>query len=235
MRVPGDSGQTALVAFVLDESGSMHGLKGDTIGGVNQYFKSLRKETPEALVTLALFSSRGDQFYRPLCSAVRLQDVPELTDENYMPSGGTPLRDAIGKAITEAAAAKADKYIVVVMTDGQENDSKEYSHEAITALMLEKQALDNWTVVFLGSTLRAVEQFRQMGGQHTNSMFYAASQDGTRATFSSLGRASGQTVSSPMGSTETFFKDAGQDETDYDGSKVAPSAEKKKRAPRKKS
>jgi len=236
MKVPGDAGQTTLVAFVLDESGSMQGVKDDTIGGVNTYFATLKKETPEALVSLMLFSSRGDEYFRPLCSGVKVKDVPELTASNYQPSGNTPLRDAIGKAISDSAMRRADRYTIVIMTDGNENDSKEWTHEGVEKLIKEKQALDNWTIVFLASTVKAREQFVSMGGQHTNSMHYAGSGisgQSVGATFRSVAKATVARTQSPMASTQDFFKDAGQTEADYDAPKVVDPP--KKRAPRKKS
>lgn len=207
-----------LVAFVLDETGSMGPIADDTIGGVNTYFETLKKETPEALVSLMEFSdmSASEPTFRSVCSGVEVKDVPVLTGENYRPRGNTPLLDAVGKAITETESIEADRYLLVIMTDGQENASREWSYKGVQAKMKQVEATGKWTIVFLGSTLEAREQFVRMGGQHTNSMAYAASSGGVGQTMSSVASATTERLRSADTKSDTFFKDAGQTEADYD-------------------
>lgn len=210
-----------LVAFVLDETGSMGHIADDTIGGVNTYFETLKKETPEALVSLMEFSdmSASEPTFRSVCSGVKVTDVPELTDENYRPRGNTPLLDAIGKAITETEKIEADRYLLVIMTDGYENASKEWTYEGVRKKMKKIEKTDKWTIVFLGSTRESLEQFTRMGGQHTNSMQYARSGMSGQAvgqTMSSVAYASTERMRSPDTKSDTFFQDAGQTEADYD-------------------
>src|ERR1700682_4510574 len=111
-------------ALVIDESGSMSGLRQATIDGANAWLADQRKDGPDDLLTLVTFDAPQDPTkprVRVLYDGVPLKDVVDLTAEKYCPDGGTPLFDAIGSTISriEADPRSADRSIVlVVMTDG---------------------------------------------------------------------------------------------------------------------
>lgn len=218
---------TVVVALVLDETGSMAPTVTDTIGAVNDYFETLAKESPEALVSIHEFSDCFGQepTFRPLCSGVKATDVPKLDATNYRPRGNTPLYDAIGKAIRDTEALKADANLLVVMTDGQENASHEWDLIGIRKLIEQKQG-DGWVIVYLGANQDAWQVGTNMGvhGGNTMSFQTGVTGKGTRASMGSLAGATSSYVAGatgppgpegPKGKTETFFEDAGQTEADY--------------------
>ena len=137
-----------VVAFVLDESGSMARATNQTVMGVNQYVQNLKEQNKEnkVLFSLTKFSDKVTVLH----TAEYIEDIPGI-DGRYNPNGSTALFDAVGETITETAKRVSDgtPVLVVVMTDGQENASIKYSHAAIKSLIEEKKA-KNWSFVFLG-------------------------------------------------------------------------------------
>lgn len=206
-----------VVGLVLDETGSMYNIADDTRGAVNQYFEELAKETPNALVSLYEFSAvSGEDVVRPLCSGVEVDVVPSLTEFNYRPRGNTPLYDAIGYAITNLETVEADKFILVIMTDGLENSSTEWTAKSIKDKIEKMQDQDNWTIVYLGANQDAWAVGASMGVSAGSTMSYASTGTGITKTMAKMSHATAHTVSSPKMSTDTFFEDAGQSKEDYE-------------------
>lgn len=156
-----------LVSLVLDESGSMGSVQAETIQAVNEYFSKLGGGG-DFDVSILKFDTRG---IRRLCDQVALALVPKLSTENYTPTGGTPLYDAVGKAITEIAANDARAKLIVIQTDGQENSSKEYNQASIEKLVSEKTAA-GWQFVFLGADQSAWAAAQLMGIAPGNTVSY---------------------------------------------------------------
>ena len=144
-----------LVSVVLDKSGSMSSTRSGTISGYNEYINGIRKDTAsEYNVTLIQFDSHGAAFGPELTISYidkPLADVPILTEADYEPRGGTPLYDAIGECIRRVDA-KDRAVTMVIITDGQNNTSKEFTAESVKALIKEKEAL-GWTFVFIGADI----------------------------------------------------------------------------------
>lgn len=137
------------VSLILDESGSMMSCKGAAIAGFNQYVKSLQDEPAPTWLTLTLFnSSRTEVRYR----GVPVSTVPELDVETYRPNDTTPLYDAIGATLAAARKdAPADfKKLCVILTDGLENSSKEFTRKQIFALIKDCEK-EGWRFVYLGA------------------------------------------------------------------------------------
>lgn len=137
------------ITLILDESGSMQACKGAALAGFNQYVRTLRQEPAETRFTLTLFNAgRTDVRYR----AVPVSAVQDLDVETYRPQDGTPLYDAIGRTLSLArqeAPAEAKK-LCVILTDGEENASQEYSRKQVFNLIkhYEKQG---WAFLYLGA------------------------------------------------------------------------------------
>jgi hypothetical protein len=138
------------IIMILDASGSMYDLRGDTVGAFNKFIADQRKQPGEAYVTLATFDNTFAQRYQ----AKPLHDVPPLDEDGYMGGHGnsTALLDAVGKEIVqyESLPIKADKTMFVIDTDGFENASREWTLERVRAL-IEKHKADGWAFVFLGA------------------------------------------------------------------------------------
>lgn len=143
------------VTFVLDETGSMAGSVRITMSRFNEYIDELKqtKESEKVRFSLLRFNS-GKMEYQ--YEKAKLEDVKELTD--YTPSNGTPLYDAIGNAIS-SVPGDAKESVLVVLTDGHENSSKEYTHENIKDLLNEKRKL-GWETIFLAAGIDMVEARR---------------------------------------------------------------------------
>ncbi|MFY4730450.1 VWA domain-containing protein [Nitrospira sp. BLG_2] len=141
--------QPLYVTLILDETGSMQSCKGAAIAGFNQYLARLRQEPAETRFTLTLFnSSKTEVRYR----GVPVSAVQELDVETYRPHDTTPLYDAIGRTLSAArqeAPAEAKK-LGVILTDGLENASREYTRAQVFDLIkaCEQQG---WTFLYLGA------------------------------------------------------------------------------------
>ena len=83
------------LVFILDRSGSMQGLEGDTIGGFNAMIEKQKKEPGEAFVSTVLFDDRAEVLH----DRVKVSDVKPITGKEYYVRGCTALLDAVGGAI----------------------------------------------------------------------------------------------------------------------------------------
>ena len=179
--VAAKSGKT-LINFVLDKSGSMGSCVTDTIGGFNTYIQKLKEDKKSSYsFSLTLFDTSFENRH----VAVDLAKVPELTHNTYIPGGMTALYDAIGKTVTavEGSSKEYDRVLTVIMTDGQENSSREYRLSMVKDLITRKEK-EGWTFVFLGADISAFAVGDSIGTQTANSVVYNTQNMG--ATFSNL-------------------------------------------------
>lgn len=178
--------QRTLIAILLDRSGSMETIKADTEGGFNAFIGEQAKEPGEATVTLAQFDTEYEVVYANRAIA----DVPAL---QLAPRGMTALYDGVGRLITDvgaelAAMPEAERpghVIVVVMTDGQENSSVEWTHEAVSAAIKRQESDYSWYFVFLGANMDAVAVGARMGFAADRTMTYDASDAGVASALAS--------------------------------------------------
>jgi len=167
--------QSVLVNVILDKSGSMASKTNDVIEGFNAYVIGLGKEDQvNYLFSLTLFDTQVA--YRHV--AIPLPEVKKLDTKSYQPGGNTALNDAIGITVrkVEADQFKVDKVVTVIMTDGEENSSREWTHAAVRGLIEQKEKEGNWTFVFLGAGLDAWHQGRSYGVQAANVAQYSSKQ-----------------------------------------------------------
>lgn len=148
------------VGFLLDETGSMQSRRQETIVAVNNYFDTLRKE--KAVVTFATFDTVQGVNFREVDTPAK--DIDDLTAETYVPNAMTPLHDAVGKMIGEMEkhAKKKDKVLIVVVTDGEENSSREFDLSKVRDLIT-KQESAGWAFAYIGATPEAWAGGGQMG------------------------------------------------------------------------
>ena len=160
------------VFIVQDNSGSMSARRAETISGFNEYVDNLKKDAEgEVLLTLTQFNTRVE----PVFTNKPVQEIYPLRDEDYIPGGMTALRDAVGQSIktAEHSSGKDDKVLVVVMTDGGENSSHEYSHDAILDQIKDKRK-DGWEFIFLGAGEEAWNAGASLGIPVSHSINYSA-------------------------------------------------------------
>jgi hypothetical protein len=141
--------QPLYVTLIIDETGSMQECKGAAIAGFNQYVATLRQEPAETRVTLTLFNSRKTEVRYQATPVARVHD---LDVETYRPRDTTPLYDAIGRTLVSARlqVPAGSRKLCVILTDGEENASKEYSRSQIFD-MIKAYENEGWTFLYLGA------------------------------------------------------------------------------------
>ena len=154
------------VVFVIDESGSMHGLEADTIGGFNSTIEKQKKEEGECLISTVCFSTRS----RVVHDRIDIKEISNIKNDDYRPGGSTALIDAIGAAIRHIKMVhryirKEDipaKTMFVITTDGMENASHKYSQSEVKK-MIEEQKEKGWEFIFLAANIDAAETAKDYG------------------------------------------------------------------------
>jgi hypothetical protein len=178
------------ISVVLDRSGSMASVWQDTIGGFNSFIDAQRK-LPGACNVSAL---QFDNEFETLYTAKPVGDAPLLTKETYVPRGGTALLDAIGRTIiatgTRLAAMPDDqrpgKVIFVILTDGEENASREFTRAKVFEMIKLQRETYQWDFVFLGANQDAIHTGAGLGIAAGASMTYASNAAGTSKAFASV-------------------------------------------------
>lgn len=180
------------ITVILDRTGSMESIRDDTIGGFNSFLEAQQKLPGTATMTLVQFDSQDP--YEVICHFRPVIEVPKLTREVYVPRSTTPLLDAIGRGINDLDAALAklhnkdrpSKVIMAIVTDGQENASREFTKAQVTKLIDEKTQKHDWQFVFLSADLAASADAEAYGiGRHANLAFVKDAQ-GTQAAWDAL-------------------------------------------------
>lgn len=165
------------IYFLLDRSGSMQSIKADTEGGFDAFIAEQRTTGGTCRVTLAQFDTDYDVVY----AARPIADVPRL---DLAPRGMTALLDSMGRLIIDAGrelaglpeAERPGTVLVGIMTDGQENSSREWTHAAIKALV-EQQTRDyDWQFLYLGADQDAIEVGASVGIAAGRSLTYGRGQ-----------------------------------------------------------
>ncbi len=159
-------GLTELV-FILDRSGSMCGLEGDTIGGFNSLISKQKKEAGEAIISTVLF----DDVSEVLHDRVPLDQTPDMTEKEYYVRGCTALLDAVGGAINHIGNVhkyareedRPEKTLFIITTDGMENASRRYTYEQVKKLVERQKEKYGWEFLFLGANIDAVQTAGQFG------------------------------------------------------------------------
>jgi len=189
------SNQTPVhISVVLDRSGSMAQIADDVVGGFNTFLGEQRKQAGGGRVTLVQFD--GQDPFDVLIDGEGLDKVTDLDPARYVPRGNTPLYDVLGQMIAKIDAEileRADAgnpiedQIVVIVTDGYENASREFSGKVISEL-IEARRSRAWAFVFLGADEGTFEEGEKMGVSQANTARWAASGEGTAAMFASVSK-----------------------------------------------
>jgi hypothetical protein len=200
--------QRTLIAVLLDRSGSMETVKSDTEGGFNAFIDSQRGEPGEAVVTLAQFDYEYDVVYanKPIAEVPRLE---------LQPRGATALYDSLGRLITDVGAelaalpeqARPGNVIVVVFTDGHENSSREWTHEAITAAIKRQEAEFAWDFLFLGANMDAVAVGTALGFSSDKSMTWSSDDGGAVNAMASTSAYVSRRRAAPAGAAVAGFSE----------------------------
>ena len=176
------------IVFIMDRSGSMAGLEGDTIGGFNAMVEKQKKEDGEALLSTVLFSGGSYVLY----DRVDVRKVEPMTEQQYQVGGCTALLDAIGGAVHHIAnvhkyAREEDrpgKTIFVITTDGMENASRAYTYDEVQRMVKHEQEKYGWEFLFLGANMDAISAARSFGIRADRAVRYRCDGAGTALNYS---------------------------------------------------
>ena len=152
------------ITLVIDRSGSMQDIRSDAEGGVNAFIENQAKEPGEALLTLVQFDTEYEFLYKGAL-------ISQVSKYSLVPRGATALLDAVGRAINEtgqrlSTMAEQDRpslVIFVVMTDGLENSSQEFSKARIKEMIQHQQETYGWHFTFLGADQDAFAEASELG------------------------------------------------------------------------
>ena len=178
------------LVFVLDRSGSMSGLEGDTIGGFNSLIEKQKKEPGKCFVTTVLFDSRSQTLHDRL----ELQQIAPLTDRDYRVGGCTALLDALGGTIRHIAnihryARPEDvpvRTTFVIMTDGYENASRHFGSDEVKRMIEHEKEKYGWEFLYLAANIDAVETARHIGINADRAANYHADSRGTEVAYEAV-------------------------------------------------
>lgn len=198
------------IAVVLDSSGSMASILDDTIGGFNTLLNAQKEAEGEATFTLVEFAQRSftnqkgwGQLDFGKTDGVNInvkldfmpiKAVPELTKKNYVPSGGTPLLDTIAETIVRTGKALAampeslrpEKVLFVIITDGEENESRVYNHQRVMEMIKHQTIVYKWEFMYLGANQDAIQVGATFGVSASRSMSYGTSGVEISATYNTI-------------------------------------------------
>ena len=176
--------------LILDMSGSMSGMRDDTIGGYNTLIEEQKKVDGEARVTTVLFDDR----YILLHDREDLNDIEPLTDKEYSPRGMTAMLDAIGHTISSVGQKlsempedeRPESVMVTIITDGYENASREYTWDAVQSMIREQREKYNWIFTFIGADIDTIKVGKDLGIDSKLTRGYTKSSVGTASVYTAM-------------------------------------------------
>ena len=169
--------------IILDESGSMQPIREQALVGANKTIQSIRvaqQESPEdnQMITFVTFDSGGGRpDVRKLIDCLKIEEVPDLTYEQYRPHGCTPLYDAIGFSVKDLQpkVQEGDHVLVTIITDGYENDSRVYNAASVKE-MIDTLSKQGWVFTFIGANQDSEQAAKGLGIR--SAMDFMASAEG---------------------------------------------------------
>lgn len=180
------------IIFIIDKSGSMSHLAGDTIGGFNGFIESQKALDGKATLTTVLF----DTTWKTLHDGVDIHEVKPMTDSDYTTYGGTAMLDAIGETINnvqdrhdELGSEKPEKVLFVITTDGEENSSRKFNKSQIEKMIKHQTKGHGWEFMFLGANMDSVKEAESIGISYDRAVTYDYSSIGTKAIYDTIATA----------------------------------------------
>lgn len=197
------------IVIILDRSGSMEEIRKETIGGYNNYIESQKVVPGECNVTLVQF----DDQYECVYAAKPIASVPPLDANIFIPRGLTALLDAIGRTIKEVSARilatqkalRPAKVLIVIITDGGENSSKEYTYKMVHSMISDLRT-KNWEFVFLAANIDVASYSDKLGIARGNAMKYTSDGAGTQAALHNLNVGTSNYRGGRGAQSENFWK-----------------------------
>ena len=177
------------IIFVIDKSGSMSNLVGDTIGGFNGFIESQKAIEGKATLTTVLF----DTSYKTLHDGVDLKEVKAMTNADYVAGGGTAMLDAIGDTINrvqdrhdELGSERPEEVLFVITTDGEENSSRKFTKSQIEKMIKHQTNGHGWKFMFLGANMDAVKEAENIGISREYATGYTYTSKGVNDVYATM-------------------------------------------------
>ena len=177
-----------VIALILDASGSMQGVKEDTVAGCNIFIEEQRSHQEETSLMLVQFNHKITIEY----SLTDIREVPPLTEHSYSPNGRTALLDALGtvthslgeKLLAMPEENRPSKVAIATITDGQENASTKYNANQVRKMIQHQEKKYNWDYCYLSADFDAIQQAANIAIDPGKIAFFNKSH--SKRTFSAL-------------------------------------------------
>lgn len=197
-----DGPKPMLILTILDESGSMGDKRSDVIGGFNTFLGDQQAQPGDCRMAIVKFNT----VWSVLTKITPLAEIAPLTQKTYTPGGGTALFDAIAEGVRLADADKQpdERVLCLIVTDGEENASKETTQAQLLAIIKEREARGDWTFTYMGAD---PSKFAREG--YVSSVSNSARYDpaAPAVAFASVSRATSGLRGQSVGRTDSFYAD----------------------------
>lgn len=180
------------INVIVDESGSMAKLCAETISGYNKFLAEQKALPGDAVFTLCTFNYK----HKMIHDFQKIASVSDLSEDNYVPNGGTALLDAVGSTINSVGQKLSEmpederpsKVLFVIITDGEENTSREFSKLQIKEMIEHQREKYNWEFVFMGANIDSMAAGTSIGVNPQLAMNYVPTAAGTKGLFENISR-----------------------------------------------
>lgn len=182
------------ISIVQDRSSSMNSVRDETITGFNAFIAEQKALPGKCLVTMMQFNTE----FKLLYNGEDVKKVEPLTHQTYRPDGYTALLDAVARTIITTGqrleampeAERPAKVVCVIITDGEENSSKEYGgpegRAKVFQMIKQQTEAYKWNFIFLGANQDAIQAGAGLGIAAANAMSYASNAKGTSAAYAAV-------------------------------------------------
>ena len=197
------------IAIVLDQSGSMSSVKEETINGFNEQVQTIKKnaEKRDGKTTVSLVLFNDDVKF--IVKLAEPKVLKELTDKHYTPNFSTAMLDAIGATMLmfdkEVDDNENHRYLVIIISDGQENASREFSYENIAKMINKRRKNGRWTFSYIGANQDLSQVSKSMGIHKSNMMSYKSDSAGSMIMYSNLSKSVISFMSRPDAPDDHFI------------------------------
>lgn len=194
------------ITLILDRSGSMEEGKDDMEGALKHFINEQKKVTMDECVFTEIHFDAPSAFYASNHVATQLDwyikktpnpiPISQVGEIKIDPRGGTALLDAVGRTIIETGQRlskmqecdRPNKVLIIILTDGQENSSREFSRERVMTMVKEQEQQYNWTFVFLGANIDAYAGAESIGSCSSNALNFSKSRGSTKKMSDTLSK-----------------------------------------------
>ena len=185
------------ITVVLDRSGSMSVIQSATVEGLNAFIEDQKKVPGDGCWSLVQFddpaTAKGanEPFPQVVFSARPQSEMRPISSDEFLPRGGTALVDAVVRTIDETGkrlaampdGARPDKVLFVIMTDGQENSSRQFTKAQLNERISHQRSKYNWQFIFLGANQDAIAEAQEYGIPTSSALTFDHTDIGTQTAY----------------------------------------------------